>query len=70
MVAGKNCDISVKRGRGKPKRAMIKVPLVVLGRICTKSAGVVRLESSSKRSSEMTSVKVPDGPMGISARAV
>ena len=60
----------VKNGMGRPKRIMIKLPLVVLDKICARSAGMVRSESDSKRSSEMMSVKSSVWPIGMLVRAV
>ena len=46
------------------------MPLLVLGRIWIRSAGVDLLDNKNRRSSESKSVKSLDLPMGISARAV
>ena len=61
--------MSAKNGTGRLSLAMKKMPLLVLGRTWTRSAGVVLGDSSKSKSSERMSVKVPEVPMGMSERA-
>ena len=61
--------IWLKKGIGKSKRAIIKAPLLVLGRILVRSAGVVLLDNNKSKSSEIRSVKLLVLPIGVSERA-
>lgn len=70
LVSGKNGAISAKNGKGRPNLAIINIPLLVLGRIWTRSAEEAVLDKSKSKSSDKRSVKEPEGPTGMVARAV
>ena len=68
-VVGRKLAISLKKGVGKLKRAMIKAPLLVFGKIWVRSAGEEFLVISRSKSSEIRSVKLSVLPIGMSTRS-
>ncbi len=69
VVAGRKLTISLKKGMGRLKRAIMKAPLLVFDKILVRSVGVVLSESSRSKSSEIISVKSSDLPIGMSDKA-
>ncbi len=61
--------ICSKKMTGRLNLVMRKTPLLVFGKILTRSAGVCLSSRRSKSSSDKRSVKSLDLPMGISASA-
>ena len=66
---GKKALRSVRTGIVRPRRAMIKVPPGVLGRMVIRSCGVESVLRCKSKSAERRSVISSEEPMGMSARA-